>query len=104
MHSTNNNVTIAGVGSGTYNGIAHSDINGTYTSISNITLDSYDLTTSGTATGTGDVGGSTVTATQNRFLMLFNYKLVKLYTQTSISATLRTTSGKSVHGTNHLLL
>ena len=33
------------VGSGTYNGIAHSDINGTYTSIKNITLDSYDLVT-----------------------------------------------------------
>ena len=31
------------------------DINGTYTSISNITLDSYDLTTAGTATATGDV-------------------------------------------------
>ena len=41
MHSTSDNVTIAGVEAGTYNGIAHSDINGTYTSISNITLDSY---------------------------------------------------------------
>ena len=43
MHSTTDNVTIAGLASGTYNGIAHSDINGTYTSISNITLDSYDI-------------------------------------------------------------
>jgi hypothetical protein len=46
--------------SGTYNGIAHSDINGTYTSISNITLDSYDITTTSHATATGDVGGATV--------------------------------------------
>ena len=61
MHSTTDNVTIAGLASGTYNGIPHSDINGTFTSISNITLDSYDITLSGTATATGDVGGSTIT-------------------------------------------
>ena len=45
MHSTSDNVTISGVAAGTYNGMAHSAINGTYTSISNITLDSYDITT-----------------------------------------------------------
>src|SRR5210317_1356757 len=61
MHSTTDNVTIAGVASGTYNGITSAQINGTYSSISNITLDSYDVTTAGTATATGDVGGSTVT-------------------------------------------
>ena len=100
MHSTNNNVTIAGVASGTYNGIAHSDINGTYTSISNITLDSYDLTTSGTATATGDVGGSSVTATQNRLFDVLQLQIGNVtHPQTSINATLRTTSGKSVHGT-----
>ncbi len=100
MHSTNNNVTIAGVASGTYNGIAHSDINGTYTSISNITLDSYDLTTSGTATATGDVGGSSVTATQNRLFDVMQLQIGSVtHPQTSINATLRTTSGKSVHGT-----
>ena len=60
MHSTSDNVTISGVSSGTYNGIAHDSINGTYTSISNITLDSYDITTGGTATSSGDVGGSSV--------------------------------------------
>ena len=100
MHSTNNNVTIAGVASGTYNGIAHSAINGTYTSISNITLDSYDVTTSGTASATGDVGGATVTATQNRPFDVMQLQIGKVvHPQTSISATLRTTSGKSVHGT-----
>ena len=30
---------------GTYNGIAHDKINGTFTSIKNITLDSYDIVT-----------------------------------------------------------
>ena len=37
MHGTDNNVTISGVPAGTFNGIVHSDINGTYTSISNVT-------------------------------------------------------------------
>ena len=99
MHSTTDNVTIAGLSSGTYNGIAHSDINGTYTSISNITLDSYDVTTSGTATATGDVGGSTVTATQNRLFDVLQLQIGNLvHPGTTLSSTLRTTSGKSVHG------
>ena len=45
MHSATDNVTIAGLASGTYNGIAHDKINGTFTSIKNITLDSYDIVT-----------------------------------------------------------
>jgi hypothetical protein len=99
MHSTTDNVTIAGVASGTYNGIAHSDINGTYTSISNITLDSYDVTTSGTATATGDVGGSTVTATQNRLFDVLQLQIGHVvHPATALTSTLRTTSGKSVHG------
>ena len=100
MHSTNNNVIIAGISSGTYNGIAHSAINGTYTSISNITLDSYDITTAGTANATGDVGGSSVTATQNRGFDVLQLQIGSvLHPQTNITATLRSTSGKSVHGT-----
>src|SRR5210317_1822805 len=39
MHGTSNNVTISGLGASTdYNGITGSSINGTYTSISNVTL------------------------------------------------------------------
>jgi hypothetical protein len=99
MHGTSNNVTIAGVAAGTYNGITSAQINGTYTSISNITLDSYDITTAGTATATGDIGGATVTATQNR---LFDLACLNISTMTvsgtSINFDLRTTSGKSVHG------
>ena len=100
MHSTTDNVTIAGLESGTsYNGILGSAINGTYTSISNITLDSYDIITAGTATDTGDVGGSTVTATRN---ILFDVAQLQLGTlllpNTSITTTIRSTSGKSVHG------
>jgi len=99
MHSVNNNVTIAGVPAGTYNGISNTSINGTYTSISNITLDSYDITTSGTATFTGDVGGTSVTATQNE---LFDVGILNISSLTvpgtQISYSLRTTTGKSVHG------
>ena len=67
MHSTTNNVTIAGVASGDHNGIAHSNINGTYTAIGNIKFDSYTVTAqnSDTASASGDIGSTTVTATRN---------------------------------------
>jgi hypothetical protein len=97
----NNNVTIAGVAAGTYNGITSAQINGTYTSISNVTLDSYDITTAGLATSTGDIGGTTVTATQNR---LFDVSCLNISTmtvpETTINYNLRTTSGKSIHGSD----
>jgi hypothetical protein len=99
MHGTSNNVTIAGVAAGTYNGITSAEINGTYTSISNVTLDSFDITTAGTATATGDIGGVTVTVTQNR---LFDLACLNLSTMTvpgtTVAYDLRTTSGKSIHG------
>ena len=99
MHGTSNNVTIAGVAAGTYNGISSANINGTYTSISNVTLDSYDITTAGTATATGDIGGTTVTATQNRIFDVANVNLaVMTVSGTSIDYTIRPTSGRSVHG------
>jgi hypothetical protein len=102
MHGTSNNVTISGVASGTYNGIAHTDINGTYTSIKNITLDSYVITSgsSGNATSTGDVGGSTVVASQNRTFDVLNLSGIQTMTLpgTSLDMSIRPTTGKSVHG------
>jgi len=99
MHGTSNNVTIAGVAAGTYNGISSANINGTYTTLSNVTLDSYDITTAGTATATGDIGGVTVTATQNRIFDVANVNLaVMTVSGTSIDYTIRPTSGRSVHG------
>ncbi len=100
MHGTDNNVTILGVPSGTHNGIVHSDINGTYTSISNVTLDSYDITTTGTANTTGDIGGAAVTATQNRSFDVLNLSGIQTMTlpETNISMAIRPTSGKSIHG------
>ena len=99
MHTTANNVTIAGVPSGTFNGIASTNINGTYTSIKNIKLHSYQVTAqnSDTATATGDIGGSAVTATRN---MMFDViKPIAGVIQppnTSISSVLRTTSGRTL--------
>jgi len=99
MHSSNDNVTIAGVASGTYNGIAHSAINGTYTTVTNMTLDSYDITVGGTANATGDVGGATVTATQNRLFDVLQLQIGNVvHPGTGITSTLRTTTGRSVHG------
>ena len=103
MHGTSNNVTIAGLDASTsYNGILGSSINGTYTSISNVTLDSYELNIadSTTATSSGDVGGSAVTATQNR---LYDVSMLNIQTmtvpETNVSYGMRTTTGRSIHGT-----
>ena len=102
MHGTANNVTIAGIASGTYNGIdtTSNAINGTYTSISNVTMDSYDITTGGTANATGDIGGATVTATQNRLFDVLNLGGIQTMTVpgTNIDYHIRTTTGRSIHG------
>ena len=99
MHGTDNNVIISGIVSGSYNGIAHDAINGTHTSISNITLDSYDITTTGTANATGDVGGDSVTSTQNNIFDVANINLATLTVPgTGINYSIRSTTGKSVHG------
>ena len=102
MHGTSNNVTISGLEASTsYNGITGSSINGTYTSISNVTLDSYDIqiADSSTATSSGDMGGSLVVATQNR---LYDVSMLNIQTMTvpdtNIGYSIRPTSGKSIHG------
>jgi hypothetical protein len=108
MHGTSNNVTIAGVPAGTYNGISADQINGTYTSISNVTLDSYDLNPSNntsysgsiaTPTASGDIGGTAVTATQNRLYDVVNLSLQTMTVPgTTIGYNMRPTTGKSISG------
>ena len=101
MHSTSNNVTISGVPSGTYNGLAHSSINGTYTTISNITLDSYDIQIPGStnANTSGDIGSNAVYGSQNRLFDVMNLNLSTMSVPgTAISYKLRPTTGQSVHG------
>src|SRR6056300_780634 len=99
MHGLTNQVTISSVPSSGINGIVQSEINATHTSISNVTLDSYDITLTGNATATGDIGGSAVTATQNRVFDVLNVNVSTLAIPgTSIATTLRTTSGRGIHG------
>ena len=102
MHSTSANVTIAGVPSGTHNGIASTNINGTYTTIGNIKMDSYTVTAknSDTATASGDIGGTdNVTATRN---VLFDVivPVVEniIHEDTQLFATMRTTGGRTLEG------
>jgi hypothetical protein len=101
MHGTSNNVTIAGVASGTYNGVASTNINGDYTSISDIKMHSYVITAQNSdfATALGDVGGTSVTATRN--ILWDVIKPIAGVIQppnTSISSTLRATTGKTLEG------
>ena len=98
MHSTSANVTISGVGT-TINNIAANAFNKTHTSISNITLDTYDITVASNANATGNAGGSAVVATQDRHLD--QCQLFVPTTElpgTKISTKIRTTTGKSVDG------
>ena len=103
LHDTNSVVTISGVLNGSHNGIAHTDINGTYTSISNITLDSFDITAqnSATANTSGDIGGNAITSTQNRQIDVLNIAGIQSLAVpgTNINAFVRTTTSKSIHGT-----
>ena len=99
MHATTNNVTISGASA--CNGIPAATINATHTSISNVTLDSYDITTtdSTTATSTGDAGGASVVATQNKAYEAFNVALQTMTVPgTSLSYNIRPTSGTSING------
>jgi hypothetical protein len=99
MYSTNDYVTISGIPAGTYNGIASTALNGTFTNLLNITLDSYQITTTGTATASGDVGGNTVYASQNYIMDTANLAIQNLTVPgTGIIYGLKTTTGKSVNG------
>jgi hypothetical protein len=102
MHSTSANVTISGVVSGTHNGIAATNINGTYTAIGNITLDSFTVTAqnSDVADATGDIGGTdNVSITRN---MLFDVVQPVIgnvvHDGTTLSSDMRTTSGRTLEG------
>ena len=102
MHSTSANVTIAGVPSGSHNGIAHSNINGTYTTIGNIKLDSYTITAqnSDAASASGECAGlDSVTATRNILYDVIQPVVGVIQPPgTSLSATMRNTTGKTLEG------
>jgi hypothetical protein len=102
MHSTAANVTIAGVPSGTLNGIASTNINGTYTTIDNIKLDSYTVTAanSDVASASGDIGGTSVTATRNILFDVIQPVVGALQPpNTTLTSAIRTTGGRTIEST-----
>ena len=99
MHSTDNNVIISGVPSGTYNGVASSNINGTYTAIGDIKLDSYTIVAQNSdfATAAGDVGGTVVQATRNIQYDVIHPVVGQINPPgTSITTNLRVTGGRTL--------
>ena len=102
MHSTSANVTIAGVPSGSHNGIAHTNLNGTYTTIGNIKLDSYTITaqSSDTASASGECAGlDNVTATRNILYDVIQPVVGAIQPPaTTLSATMRNTTGRTLEG------
>jgi hypothetical protein len=102
MHSTSANVTISGLASGTYNGIASTNINGTYTTIGNIKLDSFTVTAqnSDAADATGDIGGTDqVSITRNMLYDVIHPVIGSVtHDETGLTAEMRTTGGRSLEG------
>ena len=84
------------------NGIASTNINGTYTTIGNIKLDSYTVTAqnSDTATASGDVGGTdNVSASRNILYDVIQPVIGNVIHQdTTLVATMRTTGGRTLEG------
>ena len=98
MHGTSNNVTISGIGS-SVNGIGASEFNTTHTSISNVGLDSYDITVSSNASSSGDGGGTAVVATLNKLYDLLNLQIMNVkHPDTTLGFNIKTTTGKSISG------
>ena len=99
LHSTAHNVTVAGVASGTYNGLASTNLNGDYTVIGNATLDSFTLTaqSSDVATSTGAIGGTGITITPNiQFDIIQPVVGLIQPAGTNVTATMRTTGGRTL--------
>ena len=91
-------VTIAG--STSVNGIPASEINGTH-EVSSIEMDSYEITVTTNATGSGIDGGTSVTATENQTINTF-YPFVQQITFPGTNSTwgVRLTSGMSLGATS----
>ena len=93
-------VTIAGfTDSQSYNGILGSAINGTH-DIDNVTIDSYTITLSGAAaTGTGAIGSSGITATQEINFQVLQPQIGELaFDNTKVNQSIKTTSARSPQG------
>ena len=94
---TGSSVTISGA-TGTVNGISSVNLNGTFV-ITDVEMDQYQITTSTTATADGNGGGNDVTATENKHIDVLNPIIQEMVLPgTSVSYTVRTTSTRSLAG------
>jgi len=104
MHSTSSNVTISGVvaptgESGTLASIPLSEINKDHTSISDIELDSYCVSTTQPANNSITGGGIVVTGTRDIPFNIIHPIVAYIdFPDVTISSNIQTTSGKSVAG------
>ena len=99
MYNTSAEVTISGVESGTYNGIAHSDLNGNHT-ITAFTHDTYTINVGSNASATGYAGGTAVRASENRHIDVMYPSIENLAVPgTSIRFFATMYPGKSLNGT-----
>ena len=81
------------------NGIPLTEINKTHTQLGNIGIDSYTVATTTAATSDGTTGGTAVTATENAQADVIQpFIPVIEFPDTSISAKVRTTTGRSPDG------
>jgi hypothetical protein len=84
---------------GTLNGIPSSELNGSKT-VTNIDFDSYTITSTTNATATGYCGGSVIRATgQVQYDAVYPIAQVQSFSETSVTYGVKTTSGRSVDGT-----
>ena len=99
MYSTSANVTISDVASGTYNGIAHTALNGTH-NITAFTHDTYTIAVGSNASGDGYAGGTGAKATENRHIDVYYPNVQNLQVPgTSIKFYASGVTGKSLDGT-----
>ena len=93
-------VTIANVASNTYNGIASTNLEGTF-DISNVTADSYTISAknSAAATASGRVGGSNITATRENNFQLIRPVIGQMtYDTGKLNHSVKTTTARSPQG------
>lgn len=97
---TNSRVTLAGFTNATsYNGILGSVLNGTHI-VTQLDLDRYTISTSGVATETITLAVAGITATDNDMYDSIQVNSAEiLFPDTTIDYSIRTTSGRSLHGT-----
>ena len=99
MYNTSASVTISGVASGTYNGIAHTALNGTHT-VTAFTNDTYTIDVGSNASATGYAGGSGIRATENRHIDVMYPSIENIAVPgTTLRFYATMYSGKSLNGT-----